>query len=194
MTLLIALALGAAQAGSAEPVNIPNAEAVRAMHEFAGCVAREQTGEARAVLAMDFRTRARTARMQRLARSTPTCARHDWIGMSGLLFAGSLAEQLYLRDNRAVDPAALVSSARLEERNRSETLGNCVVRHSPAQARAVLDTPVTSEAEGRALDALRPAIQACLQGADEARMNRPGLRSLVALSLYHAGRLHTVQR
>jgi hypothetical protein len=192
--MLMALALAAVQTQPADPMNNSTPEAVRAMHDFAGCIVREHTGEARAVLAMDFRTRARTRRMQELARSTPRCVRHNWIGMNGLLFAGSLAEQLYLRDHRSADPVTLVSAASLEERSRSETLGNCVVRHSPAAARAVLDTPATSEAEGTALDALRPAIAACLQGADEARLNRPGLRALVALSLYHAGRLHTAVR
>ena len=194
MTILMALALAAAQAAPATPVNIPNAEAVRTMHEFAGCVVREKAGEVRAALAMDFRAPARNRRFRELAGSTRRCFRGDWMGMSNLLFAGSLAEQLYLRDHRSADPAALVSAARLEERSRSEAIANCVVRTSPAAARAVLDTPVTSAEEGAALDALRPTIATCLQGADEAQFNRPGLRALIALSLYHAARLHTAQR
>ena len=192
--MLMALVLMAAQADPPEPVNVPEAEAVRTMHAFAGCVVREKTGEARAALAMDFRARARHRRLQDLARSTRNCFRRNWMGMSDLLFAGSLAEQLYLRDYRSADPAALVAAASFEERSRSERLANCVVRHSPSAARAVLDTPVTSDQEGIALDRLRPAIGACLQGAEEVRLNRPGLRSLVALSLFHAARTRTAER
>ena len=192
MTILTALALAAAQAQA--PVHVPEAEAVRTMHEFAACVARERTGEARTVLAMDYRTDARQRRLRELARSNNRCLDRNVMSMSELLFAGALAEQLYLTDNRGADAAALVSAARLEARSRSEALGNCVIRQAPAEARAVLDTPATSESEGTALEALRPAIQACLQGADEARMNRPGLRSLIALSLYHAARVTTAAR
>ena len=194
MTILMALALVAAQAQPQEPVHVPDSEAVRTMHEFAACVARERTGEARAVLAMDYRTDARQRRLRELARSNNRCFDRNVMSMSELLFAGALAEQLYLRDNRTADAAVLVSEARLEERSRSESLGNCVVRHSPVQARTVLDTPVTSPEEGTALDALRPAIAACLQGADEVRLNRPGLRALVAISLYQAARTRTAAR
>ncbi len=190
MTILMALALVAAQADR-EPINIPEAEAVRTMHQFAGCLVRERTGEVRAALSMDFRTRAYRRRLQRLARSTDTCLRRGWLGMSGLTFAGSLAEQLFLRDHRAANAASLIPAASPEARNRSEALANCVVRHSPVAARAVLETAVTTPQEAAALDALRPAVAACLQGADEAQFNHPGLRSLVALSLFHAARIRS---
>ena len=70
MSMLIALALLAAQAEPARPLNINEAEAVRAMHEFTACVVRERTGEARAVLAMDFRTAAYRRRILNPARAT----------------------------------------------------------------------------------------------------------------------------
>ena len=184
MAFFVAMAMLAAQVERPEPINIPEAEAVQTMHAFAACVVGEQAGEARAVLAMDFRSRARNRRLQALARSTRHCFRGNWMGMSDLLFAGSLAEQLYLRDRGEADPSALASSAP-QPRSRSEALSFCVVRRAPAEARAVLDTPVTSADEAAALDSLRPAIAACLDGADEARLNRPGLRSLVALAFYH---------
>jgi hypothetical protein len=183
VAFLTMLALAAAQA-TAEPINVPEAEAVQTMHAFAACVVREQAGEARAVLAMDFRARARNRRLQALARSNRRCFRGNWMGISDLLLAGSLAEHLYLRDRREANPSAPESAAP-QPRSRSEALSFCVVRRAQAEARAVLDTPVTSAQEAAALDALRPAIAACLDGADEARLNRPGLRSLVALALYH---------
>jgi hypothetical protein len=194
MTILMAVALLAAASEQPEPVNVPDPEAIRTMHEFSACVVREQTAEARATLVMDFRTRAYQRRLQHLARSTDTCFRRGRLGMSGVNFAGSLAEQLYLRDYRGADAVALVSAAAPEDRSRTEALANCVVRHSPAAARAVLDTAVTTAEEANALDALRPAIAACLQGADEAQFNRPGLRSLVALALFHAARLRSAER
>jgi hypothetical protein len=189
MTLLMAAALLAAQAD--EPIYVPDGEAVRTMHEFAACVVRERAGEARATLAMDFRTRAYERRLQALARSTNHCFHRDWMSMSNLTFGGSLAEQLFLRDHGSADPASLIPAVLPEPRNRGEALANCVVRHSPAAARAVLDTPVATPQEAAALETLRPAIADCLQGADEARFNRPGLRSLVALSLFHAARVRS---
>ena len=103
--------------------------------------------------------------------------------MSGLAFAGGLAEQLIMRSHATTDPAAL-ATASFEPRDRNEGMTHCVVRHSPAAVRAVLDTGPASAEEAAALQALRPAIAGCLQGADEARFNRLGLRSLVALALY----------
>ena len=185
MAFLMAMAFAAAQAQAAEPINLPEADAVRTMHAFAACVVREQAGEVRAVLAMDFRARARGRRLQALARSNRRCFRHNWMGMSDLLFAGSLAEQLYLRDRREADVSALASSEGPAPRSRSEALSYCVVRSAPGDSRAVLDTPAASLEEAAALDALRPSIGACLEGAQEARLNRPGLRALVALALYH---------
>jgi hypothetical protein len=187
MTFLMALALFGAQAEPAEPVNIPEPQAVRTMHEFTSCIVEARTGEVRSVLNMDFRTRTYRRRLIELGRSSPTCAPR-WIGIGGLLFAGSLAEHLFLRTNRALDPADIAASPPRTPRNRMEGLADCVVRHSPVQARAVLDSAPTTAEEASALEALRPAVAACLQGADEARMNRPALRSLVALSLYHLAR------
>ena len=183
MAFLMAMALVAAQATAAEPISIPAPEAIRALHEAAGCVVREQTGEARAVLAMDFRTRAYRERLLRLARSTDRCF-DGYLASSGVTFVGALAEQLLLRDRRAADPSAVASTEAPQPRSRTEAMSFCVVRRAPAESRAVLETPVTSTGEAAALDSLRPAIAACLDGAEEAQLNRPGLRSLVALALY----------
>ena len=183
MTMLIALALLAVQAERAEPLNIPEAEAVRTMHEFAGCVVRERGGEARAVLDMDFRTAAYRRRLRNLATANNRCLGRPVMSMSNLAFAGGLAEQLFLRSHAAIDAAAL-AAVPLEARDRTEMLTHCVVRRSPTEARAVLHAAPTSPEEAAALGALRPAIAACLDGADEAQFNRTGLRSLVALALY----------
>ena len=188
MSFLIALALVGAQAAQPAPMNIPQAEAVQVMHQFASCTVRERTGEARAVLAMDFRTAAYRRRLRELAVSNNRCVRRDLLVMDDLTFAGSLAEQLFLRSHLATDPSEFLSSPPPPERSRTEALAYCVVRQSPVEARAVLDTAVAGAEEAAALNALRPAIAACLQGADEARFNRPGLRSLIALALYHLAR------
>lgn len=184
MTFLFAMALIAAQAEPAAPINIPDAAAVRALHESAACVVRERTGEARAVLAMDFRTRAYRERLRNLALSNHRCF-DGFLASSGLTFAGSLAEQLYERDHPSTEAAAIVEGRAPQPRSVSEALSYCVVRRAPAESRAVLGTTVTSAEEAAALDALRPALADCLLGRDEVQLNRPGLRSLVALALYH---------
>ena len=190
MTMLIALALVAAQTERAEPLYVPEAEAVQTMHAFAGCIVRERTAEARVLLVRDYRTAAYNRRLRNLARSTDDCFHRGWMGMSGVAFGGALAEKLFLRFHATADPAALATIP-YESRDRTDEMSHCVVRRSPAAARAVLDTAPTSPQEASALQALRPAIAECLQDADEAQFNRLGLRSLVALALFRRAELTT---
>jgi hypothetical protein len=188
MAFLLAMTLFAAQTGPSEPIYSPQPEAVRTLHEFSGCIVRQRTSEARAVLAMDFRTPAYRRRLQELARSSDGCFEGNVMSMGNLPFAGSLAEQLFLRSHAATAPSALLAGEFPQSRSRSEALSYCVVQRAPAEARAVLDTAVTSPEEAAALNALRPAIAACLEGQEQAQLNRLGLRSLIAIALYHLGR------
>ena len=110
--------------------------------------------------------------------------------MSGVAFGGALAEKLFLRFHATADPAALATIS-YESRDRVDEMSHCILRRSPAAARAVLDTAPTSPQEATALQALRPAIAECLQDADEAQFNRLGLRSLVALALFRRAELTT---
>ena len=188
MAILLAMALVAAQAEPSEPIYIPRPEAVRELHQFAGCIVRQRTLEARGVLAMDFRTRSYQRRLQALARSGDGCFERGVMSMGNLPFAGSLAEHLFLRSHADKAPSALLAAEFPRPRSRSEALSYCVVRQAPAESRAVLDTRVTSAEEATALNALRPAIAACLEDREEAQLNRLGLRSLIAIALYHLGR------
>ena len=172
----------------ASPLRMSEVEDVRVMHEFSRCVVERSTEEARRVLALDFRTgRYRTA-LELLAGDHPRCVpRGHRLGFSGMLLAGGMAEHLFLSDHGAADAAQLLAQRPADPapRNASESLSYCTVRRSAGAARAVLATPPASPEEAAALDALRPALGACLTEPDEARMNRPGLRSLIALAFYH---------
>jgi hypothetical protein len=190
VTLLILGSVSAmAQSRASETqLNVPDAEAVRAMHEFATCVVREQEGEARRLLAMDFRTNAYRAALRQLATQHNRCVpSRGVIRFSGLLLAGTMAEHLFHRDHGNVDPAGLLAQrpADPEARSPSEQMSFCLVRRATGAARAVLAASPTSLEEAAAMHALRPVMSDCLAGAREARMNRPGLRSLIALAFHN---------
>lgn len=175
-----------------EAFHVPDAEAVRTMHGVSGCVVRERAGEARRVLAMNFRSDRYRAVLQRLMNASRVCMPR-YIGASDLLFAGGMAEHLFLRDHRDEDPTRLLAArpTDFQPRSATEQMGLCVVRQAPVGARAVLAAAPTSREEAVAMNALRPVMADCLASAREARLNRPGLRSLIALAFYHLARART---
>jgi hypothetical protein len=183
-----------AQAPGRDEIEPPTFDEVRVMHEFSGCVVGESTGEARRVLALDFRTDSYEVALERLAHRNNRCApRSSRLRFSGLLLAGGMAEHLFIRDHGSKDPVRLLAErpADPESRSPSEQMSYCIVRRAPAPARAVLAAPPASPEEASAMDTLRPVMSDCLVSAREARLNRPGLRSLIALAFYNLTRAGT---
>jgi hypothetical protein len=71
----------------------------RALHDFAGCVARHSRGRAGDTLRRDFTSPRYRNALTLLARSNDTCRRSaETLRSSGLPFAGSLAEHLLASD------------------------------------------------------------------------------------------------
>jgi len=62
--------------------------------------------------------------------------------------------------------------------------GECIVRREPAQSRAVIDTPIDTDAELTAIKALAPAMSECLAPGETAGFDRETLRSAFAVALY----------
>jgi hypothetical protein len=166
--------------------------AVVAMHNFAACVA-DRAHKPEAVLALAPGSEDYQRAMRRLARG------HDMCGSAGgrlrfnpMLFAGGLAERL-LEQQRPPgglvrlllpDPAAPPVVARDE----ADAMALCTVRRSPDAVAALFATGPASDDEKEAMTALGPTVAACLAAGRTLRINRPGLRSLIAVAAYRLAR------
>jgi hypothetical protein len=68
--------------------------------------------------------------------------------------------------------------------NRVARLGECVVRQTPAQSRAILAVPIDTESELQALKAVTPAIQQCIPKGQTVSFDRMSLRGAIAIAYY----------
>ena len=186
-----ALCLSAgAHAAPADRASSSKSDDIRMMHDLARCVADRNSIQVRRLLATDYRDSGYPHSMRRLAEDADGCLPFfGSLKMANLLLAGSLAEamlrnmaapSLPLARALAHDPAQPAVAARDE----GEYLGLCVARTMPAAVEALLATTPESEAEKSAIAAIGPGIAPCVRAGSSARINRPGLRALLALAAY----------
>ena len=181
MMLLLALAAAAAPA--------PDPASIQSMYAVGQCIATRSPQTAREVLAMDFRS----SEYQRMLKamgsgSTPCLARGTDFRSSGLLFAGSIAEGLLKTEFKPTDlPADFAfdpARAPIEARNASEEMALCMVMRAPAQTAHLLQTAPASREEADAENQLAPLLSDCLRKGAKLELNRPAMRSLLALAAY----------
>lgn len=86
----------------------------------------------------------------------------------------------------AVDPAP--ADAEAQERARRYSflmkMGDCVVRQSPAEAKALVLAPVESEAETAALGSIRMTLAECVVEGQQLKLNKSLVREMIAEPLY----------
>ena len=162
--------------------------AVEAMVNFGQCVARFTPAGARKVLAMDFRTKEYSQAIGRLASGHGRCAPGSRIRFNHVLFAGALAEAMLETKSR---PEALANRiarhpARppILARSPVETMALCAAMEAPQAVAGLFATVPASTEEAAAVKALAPTLAACLAQGQAAEMNRPGLRSVLALAAW----------
>jgi hypothetical protein len=189
-TAIAAAALAAQPAESTGSLSEPRL--VRSLHRYANCIAQDRSQAARALLALDFRTRGYGRAMVQLARNDGFCEgaaeAERSFGSSGLLFAGALAEALLRRDlaGRELAPRVAYDPARptIEARNGGEVMAICVVREDAgATSRLLASGPATAE-EVAALRAMSAVLSGCVPARSEARFTREALRAVIALAAY----------
>ena len=189
-TAFAAAALAAQPAETTGSLSEPRL--VRSLHRYANCVAQDRSQAARALLAMDFRTREYSRAMVQLARNDGFCEgaaeAERSFGSSGLLFAGALAEALLRRDlaGQELAPRVAYDPARpaIEARNAGEVMAICVVREDTGATSRLLATgPATAE-EVEALRAMSAVLSGCVPARSEARFTREALRAVIALAAY----------
>jgi len=166
----------------------PNALATQAMHNFGACVVREGTAGPRELLAMDFGTKEYQRKLRSLAKGHGRCAPGSTIGFEGILFSGALAEALIEREvpsdslapRLAYDPAR----APLAARSAAEEMALCTVLQAPKATAALFETQPATAAETEAMRPIGPVLTECLKKDMKVELNKPGLRSLLALAAY----------
>lgn len=176
-------------AAAPAPLNTADERATRAMHQFGSCIVEESPRGAREALALDYRTEEYQNKLRAVARGHDRCLVPGWeIRFSPVLGAGALAEALVKFDVKpaelprrlAYDPAREVIAAR----SPTEAMALCTVMKAPdATARLFATEPATPE-ETRAMQPLGPVLMDCLKKDVKLELNKPALRSVLALAAW----------
>jgi hypothetical protein len=183
VTILIALA--------ALLTSEPDTVAIQAVHNFGACVAEQTPRGAREVLALDFRSDEYQKKFRAMLKGHDRCIPFDArLGTARLLFAGAMAEALLKFDVKSVElPQRLAydpTREMIEARSPLEEMALCTVMQAPqATAKLFATEPATSEETG-AMQPLGGVMTECLKKDMKAEINKPALRSLLALA---AGRI-----
>ncbi|HEX9954855.1 MAG TPA: hypothetical protein VGB48_06540 [Allosphingosinicella sp.] len=181
------LAVGAG--APAEKPAASNPKDIKMMHDLARCLVARKGSQVQRLLATDYRTDAYRSSVRRFARGASSCASFSGsLKMANVLMAGSLAEAMLATSDNATplarrlayDPAAPAVPARDD----GEYLGLCLARTQPEAVEALLATAPESDAEKAKVASMVPTIAPCVQAGASARINRTGLRALVALAAY----------
>ncbi|GAA4758874.1 hypothetical protein GCM10023264_29200 [Sphingomonas daechungensis] len=179
----LVLALVAVSAGSLSNDQL----AVTAMHNFGACVVSETPQGARDILALDYWTEAYDKRMRSIAKGHDRCAPGATLRFNRLLFAGALAEALIKLDaGPDLSTKTAFNEARepIPARSPSEEMALCAVLNAPQATAAVLSTSPATKQEVDAMRPLGPVLSECLKKGAMVEINKPGLRSMLALAAY----------
>lgn len=194
MSVLPALLLAVSPAQPAAPPPLTKAEAaaVRALHSIGQCLATRQSERARAVLALDYRSRNYRDDLRELGRRGGECA-EDQLGRAtlrsaGLPFAGSIAEALLENDGILADlegkTAYRPGTPAIDARSASEFMAFCAIRKDPAGTAAVLRSDPASAGEAAAFAAMGATLTGCVPAKSELEFSYQSIRALLALGAW----------
>jgi hypothetical protein len=183
MIALLALAVSSAYS------NTPADVAIQAVHNFGACAAERTPQGARDVLALDYRSPEYGKRMRAFIKGHDYCIPFNGAMSSArLLFAGAVAEGLLksdlkqsdLRRRLAFDPQRDVIAAR----SPAEAMALCSVLGAPEITVKILNTEPATPDETQAMKPLGGVLTQCLKQGTQMTLNKPALRSLLALAAW----------
>ncbi|MEA3004203.1 MAG: hypothetical protein QOH81_2991 [Sphingomonadales bacterium] len=158
---------------------------LRILHRFSQCVAQRRPGAARDILARGYDAAMRPA-LGRIAAWGLDCGPGGHLHVSGMLFAGAMAEALLVPLTRGASLERVVAfdpdRPSLDARDEAEMMSFCAVRAAPAAVAALFATDGASRREEAAVQALLPQLTECLGRDVRLVTNRPALRALLALA------------
>ena len=177
-------------AAAAAAADVPDDRAVRAMYEFGSCVVdRARSGVVEQLLALDYRTDEYRNRLQAVMKGHDRCLAPGWqLSASRVLIAGALAEAVLRSEVKADEvPGRLAyDPARrpIKARSPTEAMALCTALVAPQATARLLSTKPTSKQEREAMQAIGPAMASCLRKDAKLALNKPALRSLLALAAW----------
>ena len=192
---LVGLAFGitatAAAPAAVEPSNTPDGRA--ALAAFAGCIVQSSAGKVQSTLTRDFRTTGYRQELKALSVNNQDCLR-NWNGVQqarrfklqagGLPFAAALAEAMMKRGEGPLNVRLLrAAGTDAPTYSPADKVAMCLARSDADHVAALLTSPIASDAETKAADALTPALKACSQGTSVV-LEPYGLRAIVATVSY----------
>ncbi len=188
------LAMGSSPAGlaplpmAAEAISPPRRFEVAALHDLATCIVERDRDEAERILAADFGGEDYADAIRRLSPIRPRCLGPSGglFRLSGIVFAGGLAEALLRKD---LTEAQLAASLRppepaLQAHDDVEYTALCMVLARPAETSALLYTDATASGADAKLAEYANALPGCVRPDEQFRINKLGLRALAALAAY----------
>jgi hypothetical protein len=169
--------------------NTPESVAIQAIHNFGGCIVARTPQGARDVLAIDYTSPEYQKRLRVYLKGHERCIPFDGsIGSKQILFAGSLAEALLKTD---VKPATLPNRLAfdpqrelIEARSPSEAMALCAVLYAPQATAKIFETEPATPEESAAMKPLGGVLTECLRKDVQLTLNKPALRSLLALAAW----------
>ncbi len=180
MSILVALALLTTESDTV---------AIQAVHNYGACVVEQTPRGAREVLALDFRSDEYQKKFRAMLKGHERCIPFDAsLGTARLLFAGAMAEALLKFDvgsnelprRLAFDPAR----AMIQARSPTEEMALCTVMQAPQATAKLFETEPATKEEIQAMQPLGGVLGECLKKDTKAELNKPGLRSLLALAAW----------
>ena len=183
MSLAFLLAFAAAAASNTDSL------AIQAVHNYGACIAQQTPRGVRSVLSMDYRSPDYEKKLWSIIRGHDRCMPFDGrLGSESLLFAGAMAEAILKADvsgtelprRLAYDPGRELIAAR----SPMEAMALCTVMKAPEVTSKVLATKPATRDEIEAMKPLGPVLGECLQKDVKLEVNKPALRSLLALAAW----------
>lgn len=180
-----------AAAAAAAPVAPNQADdlSIRALHNFGACVVERSPRGARDALSLDYQSKEYQERMMEVLKGTDYClSPNGQMIASPVLYAGSMAEALLKSEFKSADLAQLLAydPARqvIQARSSTETMALCTVLNAPQATGRLLATEPTTKEETEAMKAIGPVLGECLKKDMKLSLNKPALRSLLALAAW----------
>ncbi len=163
-----------------------------ALAEWAGCIARANSGEATRVLTMDFKSPAYARAMKMLSQESRSCIQfRGTLRAGGLLFAGEMAEALLKKSPPPLNAilARAASGSPAHPFSFTDKVAICTVRSAPDDVAALFATERDSAEEAAALQKASSAMGLCAKAAEASKplsINPAGLRAMLATAAFRS--------
>ena len=163
------------------------------MHQFARCVADQHQKGAMALLALPYLSDEQSNAVGSLVGGNEDCMGSDGVGLrfKPPAIVGGMAEQLIANryKNANVIRFAGMTDETLDQlsvkpRNYAEDFAQCVVRRDPQKVTQLIQTRPTSDEEAAIVQQLVPHLGPCLVSGQKISLNKPSVRSILAVGLY----------